>query len=111
MTFSEQTFNELAAYEANFRTAINARWCSNPGRSALQMMHAELDRIDGRETRPNFNCSTCVLHMVERIGRLYFADKAERDAQKAASALADTAAALGDKDAVKVTKTAKSRKK
>lgn len=83
MTFSEQTFEALAAYETQFRTAINARWCSNPGRTALQLMHNELDRIDGHVTRANFNCSTCVLHIVERVGRLYFADKAEREAAAA----------------------------
>lgn len=111
MTFSDQTFNALAPYERHFRTATTGDWCSNPGRDALLLMQGELDRIDGHVTRPNFNCSTCVLHIVKRVGYLYFADKAERDAQLAAKALADTAAALGDKDAKKVTKTTKARKK
>jgi len=111
MTFTDKTFEALAPYERHFNTAINGDWCSNPGRDALDLMHAELDRIDNRTTRMNYNCSTCVLTVVKRIGRLYFADKAERDAQKAAKALADTAAALGDKDAKKVTKPSKAGKK
>ena len=86
MIFSEQTFEALSAYETQYRTAINGDWCSNPGRAALALMHAELERIDNRQSRMNYNCSTCVLTTVKRIGRLYFADKAEREAAAAPEA-------------------------
>lgn len=86
MIFSEQTFEALSAYETQYRTAINGDWCSNPGRAALDLMHAELERIDKRQSRMNYNCSTCVLTTVKRIGRLYFADKAEREAAAAPEA-------------------------
>lgn len=83
MTFTNKTFEALAPFERHFNTAINGDWCSNPGRDALDLMHAELDRLDNRTTRMNYNCSTCVLTIVKRIGRLYFADKAQRAAEAA----------------------------
>lgn len=104
MTFSEQTFEALSAYETQFRTAINGDWCTNPGRAALGLMHAELERIDKRQSRMNYNCSTCVLTTVKRIGRLYFADKAEREAAAAPEA------SQPDKTPAKSNKT-KTRKK
>lgn len=114
MIFSEQTFEALSAYETQYRTAINGDWCSNPGRAALALMHAELERIDKRQSRMNYNCSTCVLTTVKRIGRLYFADKAEREAKLAAEAAGEVAAApeasQPDKTPAKSNK-AKTRKK
>lgn len=107
MTFTDKTFEALAPFERHFNTAINGDWCSNPGRDALDLMHAELDRIDNRTTRMNYNCSTCVLTIVKRIGRLYFADKAEREAAAAPETPQPSKAPAKKKTASTAKKTAK----
>lgn len=95
MNFSEQTFNRLAEYERYFRTACDADWCSNPGRSALATMCDALDEHDKGITRTprDFNCGACQLRIVKRTGYLYFADKAEREAATLAEAKGEAAAA------------------
>lgn len=88
MNFSEQTFNRLAEYERYFRTACDADWCSNPGRSALATMCDALDEHDKGiiRTPRDFNCGACQLRIVKRTGYLYFVDKAEREAAAAREA-------------------------
>lgn len=111
MNFSDKTFEALAPFERYFKTATEADWCPNPGRAALDAMAEALTEKDGRRTAVNHACGSCILRVVKRTGYLWFEDKAQREAQKAAKALADTAAALGDKDAQNVKKPTKAGKK
>lgn len=113
MNFSDKTFEALTKYERYFRTAVDADWCSNPGRDALIEIHAAVDEHDKRQTSQDYSCGQCLLRLVKRCGYMYFADKTEReDIAAQASALAGTAAALADKEAKTIAKkTTKTRKK
>lgn len=79
MNFSAQTFDALAKYERYFRSAVDADWCPNPGRTALEEIHAAVDAHDGRQTRQDYSCGQCLLRLVKRCGFMYFSDKTARE--------------------------------
>lgn len=83
MNFSDKTFEALAPFERYFKTATEADWCPNPGRSALDAMAAALTEKDGRRTAVNHACGSCILGVVKRTGYLWFEDKAARAAEGA----------------------------
>ena len=77
---TDEQFQALAQYEDRFTTAINAKWCRYPGLAALQTMVSVYNSVTGQTLRLNSGCSRCVLHVVQDTGRLYFAEKARREA-------------------------------
>ena len=103
MTMTDEQFTALAQYEDRFTTAINAKWCRYPGLAALQTMASVLGDVTGRAVRINSGCSRCVLHVVQDAGRVYFAEKARREAVQATMA-------KGTEDAPKKKRTASKRK-
>ena len=103
MTMTDEQFQALAQYEDRFTTAINAKWCRYPGLAALQTMASVLGDVTGRAVRINSGCSRCVLHVVQDAGRVYFAEKARREAVQATMA-------KGTEDAPKKKRTASKRK-
>lgn len=82
MNFSDKTFESLSKYERYFNTAVNGDWCSNPGRSALMLMHDAQKEAEGKANRADFNCGPCLLTLVKRVGSLWIADKEERSRMK-----------------------------
>lgn len=86
MTMTDEQFAALAQYEDRFKTAINAKWCRYPGLAALQTMVSVYNSVTGKTLRLNSGCSRCVLHVVQDTGRVYFAEKARREAVQAANA-------------------------
>lgn len=107
MNFSDKTFDALAPFERHFRTACDSDWCQNPGRSALDLMAKALEEIDHRPTAINHACGSCILRVVKRVGYLYFADKAEREAAKPAEAPQPTKTPSKKTTATTAKKTAK----
>lgn len=81
---TDEQFQALAQYEDRFTTAINAKWCRYPGLAALQTMVSVYNSVTGQTLRLNSGCSRCVLHIVQDAGRLYFTEKARREAVQAA---------------------------
>ena len=81
---TDEQFAALAQYEDRFRTAIDAKWCRYPGLAALQTMVSVYNSVTGQGIRINSGCSRCVLHVVQDAGRVYFAEKARREAAQAA---------------------------
>lgn len=81
---TDEQFAALAQYEDRFRTAIDGAWCRYPGLAALQTMASVYTSVTGRGIRINSGCSRCVLHVVQDAGRVYFAEKARREAEEAA---------------------------
>ena len=80
---TDEQFAALAQYEDRFRTAIDAKWCRYPGLAALQTMVSVYNSVTGQGIRINSGCSRCVLHVVQDAGRVYFAEKARREAVQA----------------------------
>lgn len=84
MKLNEGQFKALQPYEAFMRTAVEGRWARNPGRRALEIMaqiYKEVAHL--RLFTMDYNCSTCIVNLLSDLGRFYFPDKAEREAQKA----------------------------
>ena len=80
---TDEQFQALAQYEDRFTTAVNAKWCRYPGLAALQTMVSVYNSVTGKTLRLNSGCSRCVLHVVQDTGRIYFAEKARREAVQA----------------------------
>ena len=100
---TDEQFQALAQYEDRFRTAIDAKWCRYPGLAALQTMVSVYNSVTGQGIRINSGCSRCVLHIVQDAGKLYFAEKARREAVQATIT-------KGTEDAPKKKRTASKRK-
>ena len=100
---TDEQFAALAQFEDRFRTAIDGGWCRYPGLAALQTMASVYNSVTGRGIRINSGCSRCVLHVVQDAGRVYFAEKARREAVQATMA-------KGAEDAPKKKRTASKRK-
>jgi len=81
---TDEQFQALAQYEDRFRTAIDGGWCRYPGLAALQTMASVYTSVTGQGIRINSGCSRCVLHVVQDAGRVYFAEKARREAEETA---------------------------
>lgn len=109
---TDRDFNYLSQYEDNLRTAVRSGWARNPGRSALQGIY---DIVHETEQLPRFNpgCASCVLSILQKAGKLYFAEKERREAEaKKAAESAKTAQEQAVKTETKPApkKTAKPRK-
>ena len=100
---TDEQFAALAQYEDRFTTAINAKWCRYPGLAALQTMASVYNSVTGQGIRINSGCSRCVLHVVQDTGRVYFAEKARREALQ-------VTITKGTEDAPKKKRTASKRK-
>lgn len=80
MTFDNDTYAYLTQFEDNFRTAINSRWSRHPGHQNLRRMGEIYNHVTGTQRNVNTSCQACVLSFLTDIGKLYYADKAEREA-------------------------------
>ena len=83
MRFTEEQLNTLSAWEDNFRTAVNAQWARNPGKSGLRVIYDIYTSVTGDQRRFNDNCNHCILSLLQDCGRIYFQDKQEQKAVKA----------------------------
>ena len=77
MKFTTEQLNILSAWEDNFRTAVNAQWARNPGRSGLKVIYDIYTSVTGDKRRFNDNCNHCILSLLTDCGKLYFQDKEE----------------------------------
>lgn len=78
MNFTHEQFEKLSQWETHFDTAINARYARFPGTVALKTMQSIITLAKGTTKNVNMSCGTCILHFLQDVGKLYFADKAER---------------------------------
>lgn len=85
MTFDKATYDYLAQFDDQFRTARDSRWARHPGHYNLIRMARIYSDATGQDRHVNTSCQSCVLGFLTDLGRLYFADKEER-ARKAARA-------------------------
>lgn len=73
----------LVQYERLFRQAIDARYCSYPGTEGVNKMLEIWNDVTGEGRRMRPGCSTCIFHLVQDLGTLYFAQKPIIEAKKA----------------------------
>lgn len=84
MYYTDEQFQALAAYEDHFALVIRARYARNPGRDALRTIHDAYCAATKTQSALHANCAACIVSLLTGAGKLYFADKAEREAQAAA---------------------------
>lgn len=85
MEMTDEQFAALAPWEDNYKSAIEAKYTRYPGAEAINTMFNIYRALTNTRVNINRSCSVCLLHLVQKVGRLYFAEK-ERRAQLAAEA-------------------------
>lgn len=86
MRLTEEQMERLSPYEKYFRTAINSRYASYPGISALETINAIYNDVTGIKRSLKPSCGTCILNLLTDAGKIYFADVAEREKRAAGRA-------------------------
>jgi len=82
MEMTDEQFAALAPWEDNYKSAIEAKYTRYPGAEAINTMFNIYRALTNTRVNINRSCSVCLLHLVQKVGRLYFAEK-ERRAQLA----------------------------
>ena len=79
MRLTEEQFKALAPYEKHFDSAVNHRWTRFPGGAALDLIHDILHQVTGLNMPLNKCCSHCILELMTEMGRIFLADRDERN--------------------------------
>ena len=79
MRLTEEQFKALAPYEKHFDSAVNHRWTRFPGGAALDLIHDTLKQVTGLNMPLNKCCSHCILELMTEMGRIFLADRDERN--------------------------------
>ena len=82
MNYNDTQFAELSRFEDNFRTATSTptgwtRRIAIPDQRRIKAIYTE---ATGERVPYNIGCGNCLLSLLKKAGKLYFADKAEREA-------------------------------
>lgn len=91
--YTPEQFAALAPYEEHFRTAINAKWSRNPGRTALKTIYDNYTAATGSKDRYNPWCGNCVLNLMRKAGALWLADAEAKKTAPETPAPSDSAPA------------------
>lgn len=75
---TEEQYNALAPYEQNFKTAIECQYSRYPGADGVDTMFRIWKEITNTRMNINRSCSVCILHLIQDVGRLWYAEKAKR---------------------------------
>ena len=76
---TDEQFNALAQYEDNYKTAIDLGYSRYPGQDGVNTMFNIYRDLTNTRTNMNRSCSVCILHLVQKVGKLYFAEKTRRE--------------------------------
>lgn len=76
---TDEQFNALAPFEDNYKTAIDLGYSRYPGQAAVNTMFNIYRDLTNTRTNINRSCSVCILHLVQKVGKLYLAEKARRE--------------------------------
>lgn len=80
---TDEQFNALAPFEANYKTAIDLGYSRYPGQAAVNTMFNIYRELTNTRTNINRSCSVCILHLVQKVGKLYLAEKKRREEEAA----------------------------
>ena len=75
---TEEQYNALAPYEPNFKTALECQYSRYPGADGVDTMFRIWKEITNTRMNINRSCSVCILHLIQDVGRLWYAEKAKR---------------------------------
>ena len=82
MKLTKEQFDALAPYEKHFDSAVNHRWTRFPGGAALDLIHDILHQVTGLNLPLNKCCSHCILELMTEMGKIFLADREERNRTK-----------------------------
>ena len=82
MKLTKEEFAIVSKWEMNILTAVRSKYLRNVGRSALDVLVPIYERATGTRRRVNSNCAACILEFLQRLGAIYFSDKAELEDSK-----------------------------
>lgn len=83
MKLTQEEFAAVAAYEKELQVAVRSKYLRNVGRSGLAILTPIYERVSGARYPVNPNCAACILGLLQRLGTIYFADKAELEQTEA----------------------------
>lgn len=82
MRLTEEEYMALEPFEKHMETALRAGWSRNPGVSALDTMQRIYNRVSKSALKINKGCGVCILNLLKDVGRIYFADKKEKEPER-----------------------------
>ena len=85
MTFSKEQMQILSRWEENFKTAVYADWCRNPGETNARLIHEILKTATGDNRIVCYTCQHSLLSLMRDCGTLYLKQKEAEKAVKVAS--------------------------
>lgn len=74
--FTREQLDSLDKYAIDFNRAVNADYCRNPGKKALETIHGLMRDALGDIRTLNVNCNHCIVSIMRDCGRAYFRDRA-----------------------------------
>ena len=80
---TDEQFNALAPFEDHYKTAIEVNYTRYPGAAAIDTMFNVYRAVTNSRININRACGTCILHLVQDVGKLYFKEKSRREELKA----------------------------
>lgn len=80
--FTPEQMAQLAAFERYFDQAINARFCSYPGRHNIDTMLALWNEATDSKRTLRMGCGDCLFNLVADLGTLYYAQRSLETASK-----------------------------
>lgn len=69
---TKEQIEALKPYESYMRTAVRARWASNPGMQGIDTLRRVWEEATGSRRNMTTSCAMCILNLLIDVGRLYF---------------------------------------
>lgn len=69
---TKEQIEALKPYESYMRTAVRARWASNPGMQGIDTLRRVWEEATGSRRNMTTSCAVCILNLLIDVGRLYF---------------------------------------
>lgn len=78
MIYTDEQFKELSEFEDNFFTAVNARYSRYIPKAKMERILAIYCEALNITRTIDFTCPQCVVGLLQKVGKLYYADKDEK---------------------------------
>lgn len=73
--FTQDQMEVLSKFESNLRKAHFSRYCNALPKGAYDLIADTYEAAGGERIRRNYNCQTCLLTLLQKVGASYFDTK------------------------------------